>query len=214
MKWTLIFAMATAAAFAIAGCSEPGTDDEGTTPIPVDSGANDAPCTEPYEFAFFQFARKGDFRPTGDRKPRTMYTLLYTAGWMKSRTFGGPFEAQVKREGIEVFWKEIKKRATHDLYAYMYEKGFFDLPGSDLVDWTRFKEPGYTTKAIAVTRDDVRHIVFFEDITGERGDDPRWGTFNDCVNQMLSTYSSIEDVRAHVQKGGFDSALEAYLKGR
>jgi hypothetical protein len=211
MKWVLFFAAAVAAAFAIAGCSEPDPNGEGDTkPMKVENSANDEPCTEPYEFAYFQYARKGDTR----KKAQTMYTLLYTAGWMKSRTFGGPFEAQVKRESIETFWKEIKKRATHDLYVYMYEKGFFDLPGSDLVEWTRFKEPGYTTKAVSVTRDDVRHIVFFEDVTGSAGNDPRWGTFNDCINQLLSTYSSIEDVRAHVQKGGFDSALEDYLKGR
>ncbi|KAF0242146.1 MAG: hypothetical protein FD180_4076 [Planctomycetota bacterium] len=209
MRWILFCAVAGAAAFAIAGCGEPDTNGD-TGPMKVDSGANDEPCAEPYEFAFFEYARKGDTR----KKANTMYTLLYTQGWMKSRTFGGPFEAQVKREGIEVFWKESKKRATHDLYVYMYEKGFFDLPGDDLVDWNRFKQPGYTTKAVSVTRDDVRHIVFFEDVTGERGDDPRWNTFNDCVSQLLTTYSTIEDVRARVQKGGFDSALEDYLKGR
>lgn len=215
MRWALFFTIVAVSFAAVAGCTNTGPEGDGDTrPVEVESGANDIPCSEPYEFAFFEYARKGDFRPSGDRKPRTMYTLLYTRGWMQNRTFGGPFEALVKREGIETFWKESKKRATHDLYAYMYEKGFFDLPGSDLVDWQRFKQEGYTTKAVAVTRDDVRHIVFFEDVTGPRGDDPRWNTFNDCVNQLLTTYSSIEDIRAQVQKGSFDNAFEAFMKGR
>ncbi len=215
MRWALFCSFVAVSAAVVAGCSETDKGNGGDSgPVSVENSSNDDPCSEPYEFAFFEYARKGDFHLAGDKKPRTMYTLLYTRGWMQSRTFGGPFEALVKREGIETFWKESKKRATHDLYAYMYEKGFFDLPGSDLVDWQRFKQTGYTTKAVAVTRDDVRHIVFFEDVTGDRGDDPRWNTFNNCVNQLLTTYSSIEDVRAQVQKGSFDNALEAFLKGR
>lgn len=215
MKWLPFVAVAGWIGLVLAGCGEPepnGGGDGG--PIAVDSGANDDPCNEPYEFAYFQYGRKGDYRMTGGRGPKSAYTLLYTRGWMKTRTFGGPFEKLVKTEGIETFWKESKKRATQDLYVYMFEKGFFDLPGSDLVDWERFNQAGYSTKAVSVTRDDIRHIVFFEDVTGDQGDDPRWNTFNDCVSQLLNTYSSIEEIKAQVQKGSFQQALDDYLRGR
>jgi hypothetical protein len=215
MRYALLAAIPLAAVFSVLGCGGPDTTDDGAgKPIPVEGTSNDEPCREPYEFAFLEYARKGEFRVQGDRKPKTVYTLLYTDGWMKSRTFGGPFEAIVRKNGVQTFWKEARKRAAHDLYMYFYNKGFFDLPGSDQVDWQRFKQEGYTTKAISVQRDDVRHIVFLEDVTGEHGDDPRWGVFNDCLTQMLTTYSTIEDVRAQVQKGDFGEALGDYLQGK
>ncbi|MCE9584646.1 MAG: hypothetical protein K8T20_19315 [Planctomycetes bacterium] len=217
MRWALLAAIPVVAAFVILGCGTSGENGgeggEGGEKVKVEGSSNDDPCEEPYEFAYFQFARKGEFIKA-DQKPKTIYTLLYTSGWMKTRTFGGPFETLVKRNGIQTFWKEIRKRATHDLYVYFYDKGYFDLPGSDQVDWTRFNQKGYTTKALSVQRDDVRHIVFLDDVTGERGDDPRWGTFNDCLTQLLTTYSTIEDIRAQVQKGEFGEALDAYLKGK
>ena len=215
MRWFFLAAIPVAAALFVVGCTgpDPGPDNGTDKPVGVESGANGDACDEPYEFAYFQYARKGDYGGSG-RKAQTIYTLLYTSGWMKTNTFGGPFEKLARTERIQTNWKEIRKQATHDLYAYMYEKGFFDLPGSDLVEWGRFKPKGYNTKAISVTRDDVRHIVFMEDVTGQQGDDPRWNIFNDCVRQLTETFSAIEDVRAHVQKGGFDSALEDYLKGK
>jgi hypothetical protein len=215
MKWVAWVAWVGAvAALGVGGCAEPEPDQGGNKPIDVEGGTNDEPCADQMEFAYFQFARKGDIRIQGGRAPVSTYTLLYTQGWMKLRTFGGPFEKVAKLDGVETYWKEARKRSAQDLYAYIYEKGFFELPGDDLVDWERFQQQGYSTKAVSVTRDDARHIVFLEDVTGSDGKDPRWNTFNDCVNQLLTTYSSIEDVRAQVQKGSFQKALEDYLRGK
>jgi len=211
MRAARILPFALAAAALVAGCAEePTVDKGGGGSLEVEHGTNDEGYVEPFEFAYLSFDRKGD--RTAERARKTIYLLLYTKGWMQTDTFGGPFEAIAKKEGVYTSWKEIKKRACQDLYAYFYERGFFELPGSSSVDWTRFKQDGYSTKAISVNRQGERHVVFFEDVTGKEGNDPNWNVFNDCEKQLLTVFSAIEDVRPVVQKAGFQQALDDYLR--
>jgi len=193
-----------------AGNGNGGDDGSDDGPIEIESGANDKPSNERMEIAFLQYGKKGDWRK-GEGNPGTTYLLMYTRGWIMDGTFGGPFEPLVKRDGIQTSWKEIKHSATQSLYAYLYKKGFFELPGEASVDWTRFRAEGYWTKVIALNRDGQRHIVFVEDVRGD-GTDPRWNTFIDCEKAILSLFSNIEDVRPVVNKDSLNDAFKAYMK--
>jgi hypothetical protein len=219
MRWLGFSAAAALGWGVLAGCGNTTEDGSSKEPIPFTGGPSneelrsDEPCNEPYEFAYLSYARKGDYR-RGQGGSKSVYLLLYTSGWMKTRTWGGPFEPITRREGITTSWKHIKKNTTQSLYSYFFTRGFFDLPGSDLVDWARFKADGYWTKAISVDREGDRRIVYLEDVTGAQGTDPRWNTFNDCEKALLEYFNRIEDVKPVVQKSSFSDALDAYMKGK
>ncbi|MBI2921210.1 MAG: hypothetical protein HYY18_09020 [Planctomycetes bacterium] len=211
--WPCVLAVAAAIAAGCAGDDSGGGNGGGGGGGGSENTAADDSVNERVEIAYLSFARKGDYpQPGTGGHAATTYLLLYTRGWMKEYTFGGPFEALVKREDVQTVWKEMKKNAFKDLYTFLYSKGFFNLPGSPSVDWTRFREAGYTTKVISVDRDGERHVVFLDDVTGKRGDDPRWDIFRECEQQIITTFSAIEHVHPVVNKDSFQKAFDVFRK--
>lgn len=217
MRWIWVTAVIVGSVLWIAGCTvgEPTTTTGGDT-----EGADTAkeePCKEQFEFNFVQYHWKGDFNKRYSTRPangeaQSFSALLYSQGWIDAKQpFGGAFDVYRKREGFSVGWKVGSKLVMQHLYAYFFEKGFFDLPGSEFPDDRKMKDPDYATKIMVVQREDVRHIVCLEDVMGD-GTDPRWGTFNDCVKEYLGVYSNVQDVHASVEKSSFSRALSEYLK--
>jgi hypothetical protein len=183
------------------------------------AGSNDEAELEEAEIVFLQWAKKGDAgrrvgAPGGmtSRDQSSQHLLLYTKGWMKERTFGGPFEAITKPAGVTPGWKEIKHTAYRDLKAFFWKHGFFDeLPGTEFIEREPFEDPEYSTKALAFTIGNERKIVFLDSVTKGAGTDPRWDSFNTCVEHFINVFTKIEDVRARVEKQDPNAALRAFL---
>lgn len=134
-----------------------------------------------------------------DGLPSTVSLRLYNRAWRLSRPPGGPFEVVARVPGSNTVEEELSDDACARLFQLMWTQGFMDLPGDRFLDRSRFVE-GYSTTAISVARNDERHIVFLEDVTGPRGDDPRWDRFVSCQSGILDGMSGNVGVRAKVRK--------------
>lgn len=168
------------------------------SPEPAPSPAGDA-----IEICLLCYRKSGDAaRRMGlpdDGLPSTVSFRLYNRAWRLSRPPGGPFEVVARVPGADALEEELADDACERLYQLMWTQGFMELPGERFLDRSRFVE-GYSTTAISVARNDERHIVFLEDVTGAAGDNPLWDRFAACQGGILDGVRGNVGVRAKVRK--------------
>lgn len=155
---------------------------------------------EPVEIAWLSVNRAGDANArVGMPAARSSaYVLLYNDAWIRSRTYGGPFEAFARKRGIPVTWKRLEPDAARSLFDFLWTRGFADLPGDGEVDWRRLEGAEVSNKLLVLTRGEVRHVVFFDDVTAPSG--PGWDVFRDCENAVLDAFNAALEPTVQLRK--------------